>query len=582
MSNTIDTHMSVFKYQDPLMDLEKKAVYTVERSAANHKIKTVEAYQYSSNGSQVNFVYNPPQGVIISRNIRTVVEFEFTINAPLNDDDTPLLQLGSNDSFLMLEYGIQTANLNIDNGQNQYLPADVFPLYHRYMSTKDLNEHMGYTFNTPDLCYDYSLPVTTIGSAYNVNSYFGEQGFGDDNLHGRYLQSQITVLSNTNLQAVVNVRFVTPIFLTPLDWRNNVHMQKGLFGVERIIYNIQFKQQLYKWVFAHSTLGNAISSINYRISKVPQLLVQEYSPQPDVPLPLNVIAYNYSQIISRANSFGASVPAGPVTYNFTSNSDQVNGTPSFISFYIRRQENDINYDKPKTALRITGIDILFDTINILNLAAPEQIYEICKKNGYNGTYEDWYTLSGSFIRLKLPTDIPVGALDAVGRLIRHNVQIKCYFENQTNETYVNPELIVMYEYTGMFSKQQNYGQGQINIVSPEDVLRSSDLPELPKDLFLLQKHYGGISLSEIYQKAKTYGPAAYNLAKKCGPEAYHLIRDIVSNGHGRGVVGGGPSSINSANASGYDDMYDDNDFGSGITGGRVVNKRKLRKRISNY
>jgi len=279
MSNTIDTNLKVYQYEDPLLDVEARPVYSIKRSAQNYKIRRVEAYQFTQTGNQINFVYNPPQNHVISRNIRQLVEFEFVFSG--DDQGSPLIQLGSNDSFQCLEYGISSANLTIDNGDNQYRAFDEFPLMHRYMSTKDLNENMGYTFNTPDLLSNYS-DFTTVGSAYNVNSSWGEQGFGDDNLHGRYLQSQITVVENTNTNARIRVRFVTPIFLKPLTYKNNNHMMKGLFGVERLIYDVQFKQDLYKWVWAHSDLGNTIldQNVSYSIVGTPALLVQEYNPQP--------------------------------------------------------------------------------------------------------------------------------------------------------------------------------------------------------------------------------------------------------------------------------------------------------------
>jgi len=275
----------------------------------------------------------------------------------------------------------------------------------------------------------------------------------------------------------------------------------------------------------------------------------------DMAMPLDMVAYNYCRTISRANTRVGDFAPGTGT-SFTSNSDQLNGTPSAISFYIRRNERFIAQNKPKTALRITNINILFDSINVLNLANSEQLYEVCKKNNYNGSYEDWFSLSGSYIRLKVPDDIPLTALDAVGRLIRHNIQITCDFINQTDETITDPELIVIYEYDGIFTKQQNYGQAQLNIVSPDDVLNSSELPQLPKDIMLMQQQYGGFSMGEIFSKVAKHLPASVKLAKKCGPDALKLVRDIVS---GKGL-----------------------EEGYGLTGGQIMSRGNLQSRIKDY
>jgi hypothetical protein len=552
MSNTIDQHLQTYKLQDPLLDLETKPAYVVERSAQSSNIRYIVSTQ-STEGS-ITFNYLPSSSrTIISRNIRTDVTYTFTFNG--QDQGTPLLGLGSTDSFLMLNYGVNQANLSIDNGSNYYTESDVFPILHRYLSTKYLNENMGYTFNCPDLMYNYDLPLTE-GFQYNVNRNFGESAFGDDVLHGRYWRVYVNEVSNTNTQAVVQVRFISPIMLKPLESRNNLHINKGLFGVEQLNYTMTMQNDLYKYVWAHAPSGNVIDSVTYALTGQPRLLVQEFELQPDQALPLDLISYDFSKFFSQvSNVSNNDILAAGATTEYSNTNNQLGGTPEYIMFYFREKSNFVSPSKPKTALKIEKLKITFDTMTILSEADPTQIYEICKKNEYNGSAEDFFNYSGSYIKLKFPTDINVQALDAVGRLLKHQLTVTATVKNQTDRD-MQVEMPLVISYAGVWVKGYNYSQPQQNIVSANDVLNSQNLPALPRDMMIMDKVYGGLSLKDVYDKAKTVGPKAVSFLKDCGPRAIDLVNDL----RGKGLE----------------------EYGAGRSGGKIAKRGIMHERLQKY
>lgn len=562
MSNTLDSGLQVYKLEDPILDLEAKPAYIFERGAQDSNIRFISSQQFSND--TITFNYLPPSSrTVVSRNIRTDVTIRFTFTG--TDQGGPLLQLGTMDSFLMLNYGVSVAQLQIDNGSNSYNESQVFPSLHRYLSTKRLNEDMGYTFNSPDLMYDYSLFLTE-GFQYNQSRNFGESAYSDDVLKGRYMRSLITLPtdgglnSDPNTEMTVDVRFISPIMLKPCQYHNNEHVSKGLFGTEQLTYIMTLHRDLYKYVWAHAPApqGRTIDNVSYNIIGTPRLLVMEYQLQPDMSLPLDLVAYNYSKYYSQITDFNTVLAPGD-SEEVTNSNNQLGGTPEWIIFSIREKSSNISEQNPKVALQIEKIQVTFDTLSLLDSADPIQIYEICKKNGYNGTYEDWANYSGGYIKLKLPSDIQVQALDAPGRLLKHQLQIKVTVRNQTDRD-IAIEMPLIISYVGVWTKGYNYSQPQQNIVSADDVLNSQNLPSVPRDLVLMQKMYGGFSFKDVYQKAKNIAPKALKLAKDCGPQALDLVKDIT----GRGVVGG------------------DMNYGSGVVGGKMAKRNQMKRRLKRY
>lgn len=545
MSNSIDK-FQVYKLEDPLLDLETKPSYVIERSAQSSNIKTVPSTQFS--GNQITYTYLPSSGrTIISRNIRSQVTIKFIFTG--QDQGSALLGFGSTDSFLMLNYGVQSSNLTIDGGNNSITESDVFPIFHRYINTKSLNDDIGYTFNSPDLMYNYDLPFTQ-GMGYNANRNFGETNFADDSLRGRYWPSLYNIIENSNTRCEVDVTFISPIILKPLDYHNNLHINKGLFGVESLTFILTLQDNFYKYVWAHAPSGNVVDNVTYAITGTPSLFVQEFELQPDQSLPLDLVSYDYVKYYSQVTGLNQSVAAN-VKSSITSSNNQLGGTPDWIMFYIREQYKDISPNNPKTALPITRLQITFDTAQIFNNADPQQLYEISKKNGYNGLYEDFINYSGSYIKLKFPTDVNVQALDGVGRLLKHQLNITADFINNTGRT-ITPEIVLVIGYRGIWTKGYNYSQPQINIVSANDILNSADLPNIPRDMLLMDKMYGGFSAKDVYNKISTVGPKAVKFLKECGPQALDIVNDLRGNGY------------------------------AGNTGGKIAKRSNLRNRLRDY
>lgn len=548
MSNSINQALAVYRLTDPLLDLQSKPSYILERSANTSDLREEPTTQF--NKTSITYTYLPSSSrVVIGKNIRTKTQMRFTFTG--QDQGSPLLQLGSNSGFRMLNYGVNTATLKVDNFKTSYLESDVFPLLHRYITTKELNQEMGYTFNTPDLLFNFDDYLTE-GFGYNVNSNYTEQGASSDNLHGRYMKSVIEVISNTNTEAVVDVTFISPIMLKPCSWKNNDHLTKGLFGVEKFTYIQQFKSNLEDFVFCNGAAGNVIDNIDYEIRGNPSLLIQEYELQPDMALPSNIVSYPYEDYSSQITNLSGSVASGATT-TLKANSIQTGGTPSYFAFYIREQDRDRSFINPITAARINSLRILFDTKKPLTGASSSQLYEIAKKNGYSLTFEDFAYRSGGYMVCKVPTDINLDSLDAVGRTMRHSFSVEVNFTNQTNRE-INYELVIFYTYVGALQKSFNYASSQVNIVSADDILNSDKLPEAPRDMLLLDRK-GGISVSSMFNRARKTMPKLMNFSKKCGPDMIDILKDLKGSG-----------------INGID----------GLVGGKKANRSSMRDRLSEY
>lgn len=534
MSGSIDQNLRVYKLEDPLLDLSSKPSYVLERSALSASIREITTQNFSS--SAITYDYKPSTArTIVSDNIRTKKVMDFTFTGD-SGDSSPLLQLGSNNGFRMFNYAVQTATLKIDNNTNTYNESEVFPLMHRYMSSKDLNENVGYTFNTPDLLFDFDDYLTE-GFGYNVNSNYTEQGASSDNFHGRYQKSNIQILSNTPTSAVVRVTFISPIMLRPCSWKNNDHTRKGLFGVEDLLYIENFKDNIVNYLFAAGSAGNAFDSITYVYAEPPSLLVQEFEVQPDSALPADLVTYPYHDVYNQTTVNSAATPAGAIG-QIISSGNQLRGTPEYIGFYIGERDFDRSYTNPITALSIDSVTIQWDTMTILNNANRYQLYEICKKNGYSLSYEDWYYRSGGFVLLKLPTDIQVGSLDAVGRMLRHSLSVTVTYRNQTNRAIV-AKLPLIISYVGSMVKSYNYAQSQSNIVTASDVINSENFPALPRDMLLMERS-GGINIKDIFSRGMKILPKVRDFAQKCGPDMVNIAKEMSGSGMEglNGVVGG--------------------------------------------
>lgn len=317
-----------------------------------------------------------------------------------------------------------------------------------------------------------------------------------------------------------------------------------IVGINSIDIYLSFSQSMERII--STNFDDANIRANYTVSNVsfattPELLLQWYTPSPDLSLP-EVFAVPYVDFDYDQNKFG--VVERNAKRTFTSNSYSLVQVPYAVMVYVR---DDVDVSQganghisryPDVYANISRVEIQFNNrSNMLSSLDEVALHQIAVRNGFAHAWYSWNTGAqgtaddddpvgdqaggcGSVLVLKFGDDIP---LDGVYPTTegKFNFRMTVEATNKTGHNFVNATLNVVFIYDGMITMTPS-GQivnKRISMSQEEAKSTKFDL-ELSKSVSLHDRMIRGHGLLDIF---RTVGSTLSNLLRRgLGVAARHL------------------------------------------------------------
>jgi hypothetical protein len=590
---------------DPRVDLNVSPYYLVERSAGEIIYRNYEADSFS--GGTINITTNiSDRRTVVASKVHLKVKFRVTATAavsggnayePFTAGNFDIITQTQNSQvcprFSPFMSACTNCIVNINGKQMSQPVGRYFTPLMKY-STIDENTYDFSTFpshqDTFQEFYTYVVPVagnplanvdsndatlySAIGAGYvDSDPYVPSARLGWFQNVARVVQTPTNPPADPTVTVCAfeyETEEIVPV--SPLIWGHREI--KGLSGIDTLNLYLNYDQRLLNasmnatgqnTAAANNQRDRASMSFNVEIIGASAEFIY-FSPRPNVEVP-EVLRYRYDTFQHQPKNIPASAEnSGPYSLaikngavgnsQFTSDAITLQGMPKRMYIFIKRQYNDINQYTPDTYARITNINLqLGNKPGILAEAQPQVLYRMAVKNGYKGTWDNWFNTQGSVVCLDFSEDIPLGTLDAPGTLSKMNMQYTVRYDNlyydrtrggaananvyATNNLELNTVII----YEGMIVIKNGQVIEESSVVSPLDVASQNKVRNIHIDDLI---DYGGGSYSggkfppylsgvkkgltkvkELAQKAapyvEKYGPMVASAAAKAIPVITGLL-----------------------------------------------------------
>lgn len=508
----------------PSLRVNAPTEYAMVRGPSDRTWMNYGAQSYSTSSATFNF--NPPSPKVVAlRNM--LIEMTVRLTFTGADQGSALLQIGTNDAprAYPLNQCLSSVTATLDDQtltvSNQ---SDIVDGILRYNLNAQLKQRMqSLTPCFQDQFQIYSDSYTS-GSG-NVRSPLNSYGNSSEGtVDGRGGFAGISVVSNTNTAAVVDITVTEPIaLLAPFIFSDSSN-EKGFINVQQYTFLFNFTD-LTRW-WSHSSLGNTISTIVATVPSQPKMLVS-YCTVPellDVQLPISYPFYK----VERFTNSEVTLTTGSSS-NQTLNNLQLNSIPHSMYIFARQRPSDRTYLTSDAYASIESVSIIWNNKSgILSGASKQQLYSICAENGLAMGYNQWAKFSGSVLKLEFGKDIPLGQLDAPGKLGTFQLQVQVTFKNQSSATVIyTPYIVVVSE--GIFRIGKSQKNTEVGILSSEDVLAASEKgPDYNMDYVTVEDDRGGDLISGIKKLIPIY-KKFQPIVQKVVEEGMDLLGDKFDN-----------------------------------------------------
>lgn len=308
----------------------------------------------------------------------------------------------------------------------------------------------------------------------------------------------------TPLTAAVILTVTEPIFMTPFaQWGE----EPGFYGIQTM--NISLTLNANWWLRTwssnpgkpqgvlsqfnpYNTNNPVVGTVNSLFSTAgitgaipnqPLLLFRYITPSPIKTLP-PLMEYPYTSIqvftttVGAVNSIYAQGGGQAGKALFTSNAVQFNTIPDMIYIYVMQQQQDRNHMTSDTFAPITNISVNFmNQTGLLSSCSQWDLYNICKRNGYVGSFDQWALHTGSVLCLKPGLDLGLEPSLAPGMNGLYNFQVQVSFFNAKARA-VNYTLYVVPVTEGLVTIKDNGTVTQTGILTRSDVLGAQQAPSM--------------------------------------------------------------------------------------------------------
>lgn len=386
-----------------------------------------------------------------------------------------------------------------------------------------------------------------------------------------------TVVSNTPTQAVIDVDWDENfIGISPLLFPNE--FATGFWDLNKI--NVTFNMQSNmsnSW--SHDAVNGAtIDSISFQWREAPVFTMWQLSTVGGVLEPPTDKILPYHEIDVYQDE-GPTLAPGQVTTKTLSNL-RLDGTPSKIYIFCRKNLNSFNYNDCDAYSYISNVSVNFGTkTSLLSGLPPQSLYQMCVNNGLKYSWQEFKAFQGSVICIDFSSDISMDALNAPGLSEQTQIQIQITYQNIAPSS-IQHTIYQCVLYEGMMDYSLNQAQTFSNVLVPGDLTGDQILNASKSRAAHMNLNFMGGNFKESARKAynkaievgKKYGPTAAKLAKQYGPNVVSAVSPRIG-AVVKTLLGQGLSEqqvYNRLKAMGYKakDIK-----AAGISGGRV--KRRL-------
>jgi hypothetical protein len=505
--------------------------YTIFKTGQNVSIQNIQATTY--NASSVTFNILPPSQTWIDRRFRLRCKARVTLSnvsgvlpsgytgilAPLPD--------GSLGTECLRPFPIQSQTTNVDlqvnNGSVTTTPnLYLLPLSY-YGKNREYNDV--WTSTCPsmlDTCQTYAQSYQTaqdpMGSFLN-NSVQQPRGAA----------VFYTIISNTPTSAVVECSWEEPLVsISPLLFPEQ--SQTALWDINKINLTMNFASALQNIWCHDATNGANVDSVSFAWVDAPTIQIWQISNPGNLPEAQIEKILPYTEIDVYQDS-GATLTSGS-TYTQTLSNLRLDGTPSRIYLFCRKNINNSTFSDADAYALIENISVNFGSQNsLLNNLSSFDVYQLAVDNGYKYSWSTWNSV-GSCVCIDFGKDISTDLLNAVGMSNQTQVQITIRYKNlAASSVTFTCYTIVLYE--GIFDYTFNQSSTNTNVLTVDDLTHDKLLSAAKSRAAHIDVNYMGgsfrTSTSKFLKKAidtgVKYGPKAYDLAKKYVPKARSAIKN---------------------------------------------------------
>jgi hypothetical protein len=356
----------------------------------------------------------------------------------------------------------------------------------------------------------------------------------------------IRVLSPTSVQFEV----MEPLLLSPM--LTGLESREGFSNVNQFNIVIRHKSDL-SLVWKHSSLGNAITSLNVSFYQQPEIHTVYITPDVLQAIPPK-ITYPYHKTQEYIKSI-PSLGAGASTTGVVSDSVKLNQVPRRMYLFCRRSRATTTFLTADSFARIDKVRLNWNNqSSLLGQASTQGLYRISKKNGLNLSWPAYSEYRGSVFCAEFGTDIGLPDNQAAGSQGQHTFQVQIDITN-TGTSSADYEFFTLFVLEGAFEVMPNAARATLGNLTQQAVLASSEAPRIS---YTDYEHLSGggffSGLKHFVNKVAHGVQEAAQLVGEVAPKAA-MVAGQVAQATGGALAGGG--------------MY-----GGGSTGG----SRKLRVR----
>lgn len=544
------------KVTDPRVDFDEKGVFVITDSAALITYQKIPATNFSGNVLKFAQPISPSQA--LSSKMFVKCQFEVTLTG-IPDPGTTLYQIAHDAPRFMPLASITDNAVLMLNGVATTLQTNYF--VDALMRYQNNFEQISKDLSTCPSMFDYYQQYADYlqyGSGLNALGQIGEAGPGIEPRGG----FPLTINASNPNSVKITFETFEPVIIPPLVWTRENH--KSLIGIKTI--DLTYNLGDFSRVWSRSETNSTPVVVSARISNTPELHYILQTPKMIEKIP-RINIYPFTQISPQSQDFGLVQPGAAVNFSF--NAQQLTGVPSRIYFFGRnRDRTPFTTDTYFRLEQITQFQ--FDNFNgVFSNASPQQLYQICAENGYEGSFSDWYQYTGSVMAIDLSKDIPMAEYASVGTAKNINFQLSGVMRNISNVA-INLSVYVVICYDGIFSvNQDGAAVYQINLLTPDDVVSSKNVQKLPYKAIQDWAQEGGSfrsmltsvpgfakklakkaistyeGLPEEDKKLVTTGitdalgvvsPGLAKVATDFGPEAYKVAKKLIGMGYSENAI----------------------------------------------
>jgi hypothetical protein len=463
---------------DPRVNLRETPVYSVFKGASTVTFQPTNASSYST--TSIVWTSNPPSPfVIVDRKTYAIFNLQLTFAGSGSGN---LLSIGVTDAprSWPLHRIINTTTVTLNNSSVNLVVYPVLSIIQRCNMPSEVRRFdMSMSCPMPDQAQTYS------GLAGAVLSPLAAYGDNVDEVpRGGF--SGISVVSNTNTSAVVNLLICEPLLVSPFTY--GAASEKGFWGVQNCAVQMTLQSNLSR-IWSHDAIsGNTISSITVAHNAAPVMLWTYLTPNPVVEIPSS-LAYSYF-VIDWYETDAATTLAAGSSASLTSNVATLSEMPRQLFLAVRQRDADLTYNTSDVFAVINSCQIsLNNQTGILASATQQDLYRMSMENGIDIPWSSWsmgcgvtaYSNGVGSVLLLVPgKDIGLPPTLASGVGGQFSLQVTVGFTNPAG----NPAGAITYAFyilairEGVFTLQQNRSIPQLNVLTPDNVLKSDGTPPI--------------------------------------------------------------------------------------------------------